>query len=444
LELSDPSRAALDAGIKDILRDLVESTARQMTVLMAQAHGNRLPAFNQGLRDLRSRLPQYEEKLIALHLDLGVLDAVAIGERVAKEFRQVVPAIAKGRALALHGADRPGANRAAKHFEAEVGMYTSGVTGRVLVAVERHRRRNPGMMSVMSGKAVPSDQHIAAASTQGEHRETLDAVREEWDLFVSHASEDKAAFVTPLVRGLESRGLRVWFDDHTLKLGDSLSAEIDRGLAKSRFGIVVLSHAFFEKRWPQRELAGLVQREMSGGNVILPIWHGVTCDDVKAFSVTLADKRAVQSVDGMSAVVREILKAVGRPTVPDTSDNDTTGGAVRAEKFGHRLRANFQGMCSLTKGKSIEIHRFIGPNRPTGSGTLRILRMVDLDGEITYTSAVYNLMMTIQPTNAIFRARVAGAINQTPDSLDFDIEMTDEEYAKFAPHAEPQLSPLVK
>ena len=145
-----------------------------MTALMAQAHGNRLPAFNQGLRDLRSRLPEYEEKLIALHLDLGVLDAAAIGERVANEFRQVVPAIAKSRAASLRGGERLGANRAAKHFEADVGAYASGVAGRALVAVERHRRRSP------------------TTATVGSEREPLESLKPRVDHFWSNKDPDSA------------------------------------------------------------------------------------------------------------------------------------------------------------------------------------------------------------------------------------------------------------
>jgi hypothetical protein len=48
---------------------------------------------------------------------------------------------------------------------------------------------------------------------------------------------------------------------------------IDSGLARSRFGIVILSEAFFAKHWPQRELDGLAAREVDGVKVILPVWH---------------------------------------------------------------------------------------------------------------------------------------------------------------------------
>jgi histidyl-tRNA synthetase len=44
-----------------------------------------------------------------------------------------------------------------------------------------------------------------------------------WDVFVSHASEDKDAIARPLAKELRSRGLRVWYDEFELKIGDSLS-----------------------------------------------------------------------------------------------------------------------------------------------------------------------------------------------------------------------------
>src|SRR2546422_11132631 len=101
-----------------------------------------------------------------------------------------------------------------------------------------------------------------------------------WDVFVSHASEDKDAVAEPLAQALVNAGLRVWYDRNELSLGDSLRELIDEGLAHSRFGIIVLSPAFFAKRWPQRELNGLVQREEDGKKVILPVWYDITAAQV--------------------------------------------------------------------------------------------------------------------------------------------------------------------
>ena len=85
-----------------------------------------------------------------------------------------------------------------------------------------------------------------------------------YDFFISHASEDKEGFVRQLAETLEAKGAGVWYDEFTLNVGDSLRREVDRGLASSRFGVVVLSEAFFKKEWPQRELDGLVALETQG------------------------------------------------------------------------------------------------------------------------------------------------------------------------------------
>ena len=133
-----------------------------------------------------------------------------------------------------------------------------------------------------------------------------------YDVFIAHASEDKEEFVEPLARRLQHSGLNVWYDDFSLRLGDSLSRSISFGLKTSMYGIVVLSHNFFGKSWPERELGALTAREDGGHKVILPIWHRVTRSDVVRCNPLLADKLAVRSSEGMDVVVEKIL-AVVRP-----------------------------------------------------------------------------------------------------------------------------------
>ena len=82
----------------------------------------------------------------------------------------------------------------------------------------------------------------------------------QYDVFISHASEDKKDIAVPLYNELSARGVRVWFDEATLQPGDSLTAKINDGLSNSRFGIVILSKMFFEKNWPPKELAAMLNR----------------------------------------------------------------------------------------------------------------------------------------------------------------------------------------
>ena len=116
-----------------------------------------------------------------------------------------------------------------------------------------------------------------------------------WDVFLSHASEDKEAVARPLAEALRDRGVSVWLDVLELRIGDSLRRRIDQGIRSSRFGIVVCSEAFFAKGWPQYELDGLVTRTVAGEQNLLPIWHGVSQQEVMAASPSLADEVALST-----------------------------------------------------------------------------------------------------------------------------------------------------
>ena len=136
-----------------------------------------------------------------------------------------------------------------------------------------------------------------------------------WDIFISHATEDKEHFVRPLATALHQMGVSVWYDEFTLTLGDSLSRSIDEGLANSRYGLVIISKAFIGKKWPEHELRGLVMRETEEDKVILPIWHGVTREQVIHFSPPLADKIAIKTGEiGPGDMAIQILRVV-RPDI---------------------------------------------------------------------------------------------------------------------------------
>lgn len=117
----------------------------------------------------------------------------------------------------------------------------------------------------------------------------------EYDVFISHASEDKTPFVEDLVKALQDREVKVWYDSLNIAWGDSLRSQIDNGLKKSTFGIVVLSETYIKKGWTQYELEGLFNIEMTRGKTILPIWHNITKQQVMNFSPTLAGRKALTS-----------------------------------------------------------------------------------------------------------------------------------------------------
>lgn len=132
-----------------------------------------------------------------------------------------------------------------------------------------------------------------------------------YDVFISHASEDKGEVVRPLAIALQNKNLKVWYDEFELKIGDSLRQKIDKGLANSRFGIVVLSKNFIRKGWTNYELDGIITKSISGQQVVLPIWHDITKQEVINYSPSLADKvarnTAVYTINEIAEEIAEVI-----------------------------------------------------------------------------------------------------------------------------------------
>jgi len=131
-----------------------------------------------------------------------------------------------------------------------------------------------------------------------------------WDVFISHASEDKDIFVRELALELRRQNIKVWYDEFTLGVGDSLKRSIEKGLADSLLGIVVLSKNFFSKQWPQKELDALLAKEIKGKKIILPIWLNLDSNDIFDFSPILADKYALNATLGIKSIVEKIIEQI--------------------------------------------------------------------------------------------------------------------------------------
>lgn len=136
-----------------------------------------------------------------------------------------------------------------------------------------------------------------------------------WDAFVSHAWEDKDSLVRPLVEALGRLGISLWYDETSLRIGDSLSESINRGIAKSHNGIVVISPAFLEKNWPTAELHTLMARRIDGKLRLLQLWHNVKKDDIAARYPMLADLVALPTADRTAQDLAIALLAEIRPDV---------------------------------------------------------------------------------------------------------------------------------
>ena len=148
----------------------------------------------------------------------------------------------------------------------------------------------------------------------------------QYDVFISHASEDKADVARPIADLLKRAGLSVWLDECELRIGDSLREKIDLGLGRCRFGVVILSHDFFAKEWPKRELNALFAIEEGTGKVVLPIWHRVQKHEGLEFSPILADRLAANTSQGLTSVARAIADVVQKKSVAAVLANLVASG----------------------------------------------------------------------------------------------------------------------
>lgn len=146
----------------------------------------------------------------------------------------------------------------------------------------------------------------------------------QWDVFISHASEDKETVAKPFAEKLRSLDLNVWYDEFSLKWGKSLRKSIDEGLSNSLFGIVILSKVFFQKKWTQIELDGLISIMTSTGqDNILPLRYEISNEEVAEVSPTLAGIFSRSWDEGIEKLAIEVKDLVGERKIKFSSNTET-------------------------------------------------------------------------------------------------------------------------
>ena len=132
-----------------------------------------------------------------------------------------------------------------------------------------------------------------------------------YDAFICHVSEDKDEVARPLAEALRSHGLNVWYDELSLKTGDSLSGKIDYGLVNSSYGIIIVSKKFFEKKWPETEFHALIDKQVKmNKRIILSIWHNISRDEVEKHSPILADLAALKTSEGITNIADKLNREI--------------------------------------------------------------------------------------------------------------------------------------
>ncbi len=206
-------------------------------------------------------------------------------------------------------------------------------------------------------------------------------------LFISYASEDRRSIVKPLAKALSER-YDVWYDKYSLVMGDSLREKIDEGLSNCDFGIVVLSHFFFAKKWPQMELDGLISRESSGRKVILPIWHKISKNEVEKYSPILADKLGINSSYPLKKIIAEIGKAIHR------ENKQQSGLSIEGNRSKKKLERGILDEALLPEARQVVITKLNIPELSKSAiDMLLYINTADKNNEEPYLEDLVSIFM---------------------------------------------------
>lgn len=132
--------------------------------------------------------------------------------------------------------------------------------------------------------------------------------------FISHDSRDKNEVVRELAQELSSLMCLVWYDEYSLRVGASLRKSIEAGLKETKNCIVILSPNFLSNDgWVKAEFDSVFTREiLEKKNVMLPVWHNVTVEQVYEYSPRLADKVGLNTKIGIKELARKLSNEIKR------------------------------------------------------------------------------------------------------------------------------------
>ena len=233
------------------------------------------------------------------HIELSRLGAQI------NELRDVSSAVAAGHYFdAVNDINRRAQERAERKRKAEEATIELNEQTKIQNQLlrEHNQRLNETIMQLKEQHGDKSLLPTANASYQ-------------FDVFVSHANDNKAEFVNALTAGLSQLGISIWYDANILDWGDNWKLQIANGLKKCRFGIVVISPEFLGREWTEKELNELLHRQNeTGEKVILPLLYKLTISDLKKQYSQVADfqARVIMPDDDVKDIVIDFARILIR------------------------------------------------------------------------------------------------------------------------------------
>ncbi len=157
-----------------------------------------------------------------------------------------------------------------------------------------------------------------------------------YDVFISHANEDKHAIAEPISVLLKEAGYKVWYSGSDLAVGDPLEDIIKKIIPTCRFAVVIISENFIKSIWGIRELQALLALEYTDRKIIFPVWHNITAAEIKSDFPELALRAGVYSKKGLSHVLVKLVEGIKKQedveSVVQKDEGKTKGGITISGK----------------------------------------------------------------------------------------------------------------
>ena len=167
---------------------------------------------------------------------------------------------------------------------------------------ENELKRKAALATIELNESTKKQNQILRAQIEKLTEGKMAAAKYEYDVFVSHANANKQSFVDSLYDQLNRLRIRIWYDSTEIDWGDGLKEKIQEGLAKCRFGIVILSPEFIGRKWTNQELTELLTRQNeSHEKVVLPLLYNLTVDQMKEKYPVLENIKAREVRSGEDA-----------------------------------------------------------------------------------------------------------------------------------------------
>ncbi len=175
-----------------------------------------------------------------------------------------------------------------------------------------------------------------------------------YDVFISHAAEDKVDLADEIKQSLAQSGLRVWYSSDQLPLGENIRSHIGKGLRQCRYGVVILSQSSLKSPWIIHELYALMERREKNKTIIIPVRHYVTSEQVKQFAPDIANIYSLSTNDGLDKVISKLQAEIKSRSLICSI---ISYGVWMADKKWRSVLQVFAGLCVIAISMLIYLQR---------------------------------------------------------------------------------------